>query len=131
MLRHVLYDMEDIDNVYEQAKFVEDNCNKIVVAKKEKNQLFYQFCATGKGSSIIAKNILEELIDKYYADKIKIIPVDLENAKDVFKKMQDRYYILAVVGTIDPILPIPFFPINQLMQSEIQTSILSFIRWKY
>lgn len=34
--------------------------------------------------------------------------------------MQDRYYILAVVGTIDPILPIPFFPINQLMQSEIQ-----------
>ena len=26
MLRHVLYDMEDIDNVYEQAKFVEDNC---------------------------------------------------------------------------------------------------------
>mgnify|MGYP001012994266 CR=1 FL=1 len=119
MLRHVLYDMEDIDNVYEQAKFVEDNCNKIVVAKK-KELAILSVCATGKGSSIIAKNILEELIDKYYADKIKIIPVDLENAKDVFKKMQDRYYILAVVGTIDPILPIPFFPINQLMQSEIQ-----------
>lgn len=34
MLRYVLYDMEENDNVYEQAKFVEDNCNKIVAKRK-------------------------------------------------------------------------------------------------
>lgn len=120
MLRHVLYDMEDLDNVYEQIKFVDDNNSNKVVTVKKKELAILSVCATGKGSSIIAKNLLEELIDKYYADKIKIIPIDLENAKDVFKKLQDKYCILAVVGTIDPVLPIPFFPINQLMQSEIQ-----------
>lgn len=75
-----------------QTKFIEENCNKIAIVKK-KELAILSVCATGKGSSIIAKNILEELIDKYYADKIKVIPVDLENAKDVFKKMQNKYYI--------------------------------------
>lgn len=118
MLRHVLYDMEDIENVYEQIKFVDDS-NKIMSAKK-KELAILSVCATGKGSSIIAKNILDELIEKYYADKIRIIPVEFENIKAIFKQMKNKYYMLAVVGTIDPMLPIPFFPINQLMQPEIQ-----------
>ena len=58
---------------------------RIIVIKllllKRKELAILSVCATGKGSSIIAKNILEELIDKYYADKIKIIPVDLEKCK--------------------------------------------------
>ena len=117
-LRHVLYDMEDIENVYEQVKFT-DESNKIIPARK-KELAILSVCTTGKGSSIIAKNILDELIEKYYADKIKIIPVEIEHVKTIFEKMKDKYYILAVVGTINPMLPIPFFPINQLMQAEIQ-----------
>lgn len=117
-LRHVLYDMEDIENVYEQVK-ITDESNKIIPARK-KELAIISVCTTGKGSSIIAKNILDELIEKYYADKIKIIPVEIEHVKTIFEKMKDKYYILAVVGTINPMLPLPFFPINQLMQAEIQ-----------
>ena len=66
--------------MYMNRQSLLDNCNKIVVAKK-KELAILSVCATGKGSSIIAKNILEELIDKYYADKIKIILLPLPVAQ--------------------------------------------------
>ena len=117
MLRYVLYDMEDIENVYEQVGYMD---NSKVMQVKKKEMIILSVCATGKGSSLVAKNILDEIIEKYYTDKIKIIPVEFEDIKNTFKQMKEKYYILAVVGTIDPMLPIPFFPINKLMQPETQ-----------
>ncbi len=122
-LRHVLYDMDDIDKLYEQAKTYDDTVKtykgKLITAKK-KALAVLSICATGQGSSMVAKNILDDLIEKHYIDNVKIITTDLENTKKVFSQMQKNYYILAVVGTINPLLPVPFFPINQLMQPETQ-----------
>lgn len=122
VLRHVLYDIEDIDNLYENNKTIDIN-NKLSHTKK-KLPVILSVCSTGKGSSVIIRDILKDLIDTYYLDNIQIMTVDIDNAKNEFRKLKEKYFIIAIVGTIDPLLPVPFFPINKLMDPEVKQILL-------
>lgn len=117
VLHHILYDVNNIDEFYIQNNEQQENTLSGV---KRKPLAILAICATGKGSSIIIKNILDNLLNKYYMDIIKVVTTDYLHTKNVFKKINNKYYVIASVGNIDPQLPIPFFPINQLLQKETQ-----------
>ncbi|WP_196605007.1 sigma 54-interacting transcriptional regulator [Pectinatus haikarae] len=117
VLRHVLYDMDDIDEVYAQKNNQQEETAATV---KRKPLAVLAVCATGQGSSMIIKNMLDELLEKYYTDSIKVIATDYVNAREVFEQSGEYSYVAAVVGNIDPQLPVPFFPIDQLLQEQTQ-----------
>lgn len=117
VLRHVLYDMDDIDEVYTRKNPQQGEMTETV---KRKPIAILAVCATGKGSSMMIKNMLDELLEKYYTNSIKVITADYINAREIFEQTGEFYYVAAVVGNIDPQLPVPFFPINQLLQEQTQ-----------
>lgn len=114
VLRHVLY---DIDEVYTRKNPQQGEMTETV---KRKPIAILAVCATGKGSSMMIKNMLDELLEKYYTNSIKVITADYINAREIFEQTGEFYYVAAVVGNIDPQLPVPFFPINQLLQEQTQ-----------
>ncbi len=125
VLRHVLYDMDDIDEVYAQKNnYQEDQIN---VSAKRKPLAVLAVCATGQGSSVIIKNLLDDLLKKYYTDSIEVITTDYVNAREIFEQTGEKYYVVAVVGNIDPQLPVPFFPINKLISEQVQQVFLHLI----
>ncbi|WP_196591188.1 sigma 54-interacting transcriptional regulator [Pectinatus frisingensis] len=117
VLRHVLYDVGDIDDIYIKESQKEQQENEPV---KRKSLAVLAVCTTGKGSSVIVKNMLDKLLDKYYVNSIKVFTVDYVNVRKNYELLSKKYNMVAAVGNIDPMLPIPFFPINQLVSEQVQ-----------
>lgn len=118
VLRHVLYDVDDIDKIYAENVKIIDEYDEVAI--KRKPLAILAVCATGQGSSKLIKDMLEDLLKKYYADPIKIFTADYINIREIFDKVKKDYYVVAVAGNMNPQLPVPFFPINQLVQPEVQ-----------
>ncbi|VBB07754.1 phosphotransferase system eiib component type 2/3 [Lucifera butyrica] len=117
VLRNVLYKMDDLDTLYD-ALTAQKNIAPIPVKKKQTAIL--SVCITGKGSSLLAKNILEELINRHYHETVKIIIVNYLDAKKQLPTIQQNYDVVAVIGNINPDLGLPYFPINKLLDTSFQ-----------
>lgn len=121
VLRSVLYKMDDLDTVYEALSAQKDS---LAVKAKKMQTAILSVCITGQGSSVMAKNILEELIQSHYQEQVKIITVNYLDAKNKLKQTQQKYNVAAVVGNINPDLDLPYFPINKLLDPAFQKQFL-------
>jgi transcriptional regulatory protein LevR len=117
VLRNVLYKIDDLDTLH-HALVAEVPVNTIT-AKNIKTAIL-SVCVTGQGSSILAKNILEDLLKDNYQDQVEIIVVNYLDAKKKLQEMNQKYNVVAVVGNINPDLNLPYFPINKLLDKGFQ-----------
>jgi transcriptional regulatory protein LevR/transcriptional regulator with AAA-type ATPase domain len=117
VLRNVLYKMDDLDSLH-QSLTKQDTVNTLVC--KNKQTAILSVCVTGQGSSIMAKNILEDLLKTHYQNQIEIIVVNYLDAKKKLQESSQNYNVVAVVGNINPDLKLPYFPINKLLDKDFQ-----------
>lgn len=121
VLRNVLYKIDDLDTLH-HALVAEAPVNTLT-AKNTKTAIL-SVCVTGQGSSILAKNILENLLKDNYQDQVEIIVVNYLDAKKKLQEMNQKYNVVAVVGNINPDLNLPYFPINKLLDKGFQKDFL-------
>lgn len=117
VLRNILYKMDDLDSLH-QSLTKQDTVNTLVC--KNKQTAVLSVCVTGQGSSLMAKNILEDLLKTHYQNQIEIIVVNYLDAKKKLQESSQNYNVVAVVGNINLDLNLPYFPINKLLDKNFQ-----------
>lgn len=122
-LRNVLYKDDNLNTIYNSLT----NAGlPISIPLKPVQKIILTLCVTGHGASVIAKNILNQILNNKYNDKLKIVTsnyMDSENITD----LQSKYDIVAIIGTFNPNINVPYFPINKLLNESFQRKFLKFI----
>ncbi|AGK98543.1 sigma 54-interacting transcriptional regulator [Clostridium pasteurianum] len=122
-LRNVLYKNDNLNTIYNSLT----NAGiPISSPLKPVEKIILTLCATGHGASVIAKNILNQILNNKYNDRLKIVTsnyIDSENITD----LQSKYDIVAIIGTFNPNINVPYFPINKLLNESFQREFLKFI----
>lgn len=124
VLRNVLYKADDLDTLY-QTLTVQNTINSPTV--KNKNSAILSVCVTGQGSSLMAKNILENVLKANQRELVEIVTVNYLEAKKKLQQINQQYHVIAVVGNINPDLGLPYFPISQLLDKTLQKKFLHLI----
>ncbi|MBA5850952.1 sigma 54-interacting transcriptional regulator [Clostridium sp. cel8] len=124
-LRQVLYKEDSIDNIYNILSNNFKNVNKEILTKKGKAIL--TLCATGKGSSMVAKKLLYSLIPDKYKNEVTIITTTYINLDKTISELTKKYDLIACIGTIHPKINIPYFPINKLLDTGFKNQFIKFL----
>lgn len=124
-LRSILYKKESLDDIYNSLTIPEtfDKVNK--VSKKKKTII--TVCITGQGASLMAKNILMNLLDDSYKTKIDIIAINYDNIENSLINLVEKYDIIACVGSLKPNINVPYFSINKLLSKSFQSEFIKFL----
>ncbi|GAA0731823.1 sigma 54-interacting transcriptional regulator [Clostridium oceanicum] len=129
-LRRVLYKKENLTIMHKSLTKKEKV--PTIGSLKNKKKAIITVCVTGKGASMMAKNILFNVINESSSNEdIDIIPLDYISAeKDSkeLKKLKDKYDIIACVGSLKPKLDVPYFPINQLLNDKFKDKFIKFLQ---
>ncbi|MFD3157728.1 sigma 54-interacting transcriptional regulator [Haloimpatiens sp. FM7330] len=127
-LRRVMYKKEGLNTIYKSLIKKEVSNSNVVVSKK---RAIITVCVTGQGASMMAKNILFNILsDSFNNSDIEIIPLDYvtaENDSEEFQKLNEEYDIIACVGSLKPKIDIPYFPINQLLNDKFKDKFIKFL----
>lgn len=123
-LRQVLLNNYSLDDVYDNLV---NTFNRSTALRAKKNAVL-TLCATGKGSSIIAKGIIEDMLKTESSlSNIEIIPIEYENHINKISELDDKYNIIACVGNLRPKSDIYFFSINQLFSKGFDSQFKNFL----
>jgi transcriptional regulatory protein LevR/transcriptional regulator with AAA-type ATPase domain len=123
-LRKVIYRNDDINTIYESLAQ-----NKKITPSKRKKALI-SVCVTGQGTSIIAKNMLEDILQKSNVQNIEIIPLDYTVAdvnSDEYIQTTKEYDVIACVGSFKPNIDVPFFHITEVLSEQMRASFIGYI----
>jgi transcriptional regulatory protein LevR/transcriptional regulator with AAA-type ATPase domain len=124
-LRSVLYKKESLDDIYNSLTIPEtfDKVNK--VSKKKKTII--TVCITGQGASLVARDILINLLDESYKTKIDIIAINYNDIENDLINITEKYDIIACIGSFKPNINVPYFPINKLLSRSFQSEFIKFL----
>lgn len=127
VVRKVMYKDEDIDGIYES--FCEEN-NSLVINENPKQKAIMTVCATGKGTSIMLKGILSNILKETGNTEIQVVPINyiaVESNSKEYKDLRDRYDIIACLGNIKPKIDVPFFPMQDMLSKDSRYKLYRFI----
>ncbi len=123
-LRQVLFKNYSIDEIHNNLL---NTFNKTTVNNVKPNAII-TLCATGKGSSVIAKNmVIEVLSSEQSLSSINVISVQYENHESYIEKLEEKYNILACIGNMRPKVHLNYFPINQLFVKGFDVQFKNFL----
>lgn len=111
--------LDDLEEALNNEKMINFHGNTSM--KPEMKPAIITTCMTGKGSALIFKNKVEELVKEGQAE-IVVIPVGAiseEGIEKSIRKLKWEYNIVAIVGNINiQDFDIPFFPANDVLNGE-------------
>lgn len=123
-LRNVLYKSDDIEEIF---KALANKNTSIITESKAKKKAILTVCMTGQGASMIAKNILERILENEFKDKFEIVTTNyIDNEKDVLE-LKSKYELVAVIGSYNPNINVPYFPISRLLSESFQREFRKFL----
>lgn len=123
VLRSVLYQKSDIDTIYNSI--INDSMPKMEENKKKK--AIITVCVTGQGAGLISKDIILKLMDESHKTAIEIITINYFDMENNLKALEEKYDVIACVGSLKPQSDIPYFPINKLLNTSFQEEFIKFI----
>jgi len=121
-LRNILYKDSSLEDIYTSLT---SKAAKTIIQNKKK--AIVTFCTTGQGASLIAKNILTQIMDTEYKNKFEIITTNCLDADDNFENIISEYDVVAIIGSFKPKVNIPYFPINKLLDETFQKQFIKFL----
>ena len=123
-LRQVSLQNYSLDEIYENIVSTFNHSTNL----NQKKNVVLTLCATGKGSSIIAKNIIEDILKSEPSlNNIEVIPIRYEDHLKSISELSEQYNILACVGNLRPKSNLYFFSINQLFTKGFDSQFSSFL----
>lgn len=122
--RQVSLNNYSLDEIYDNLVNTFNRCT----ALNTKKNAVLTLCATGKGSSVIAKGIIEDILKAESAlINIEIIAIEYENHINIISELDDKYNILACVGNLRPKSNLYFFSLNQLFTKGFDSQFKNFL----
>jgi transcriptional regulatory protein LevR len=123
--RRVVFKGENLDDIYNALT------SKDSEAIFSKKKAIITVCATGKGGSIMAGNLIKSTIGENYTEEVEIIPLDymtIENNTKYFNEVKQKYDIIACFGSMKPSNnQMPYFSINELFDDNIREKLINII----
>ena len=123
-LRNILYKDSTLEGIY--TSLVNKDMNNIT-QNENKKKAIVTFCITGQGASIIAKNILTEILDIEYKSEFEIITTNYIDSEENIEEIAKKFNVIAILGSFRPKVNIPYFPINKLLDETFQKQFLKFL----
>jgi len=123
-LRNILYKDSTLEGIY--TSLVNKDMN-IITQNENKKKAIVTFCITGQGASIIAKNILTEILDIEYKNEFEIITTNYIDSEENIEEIAKKYNVVAILGSFRPKVNIPYFPINKLLDETFQKQFIKFL----
>jgi len=84
-------------------------------------------CASGKGTAEKLQKILENILPTITPRPIKVLPVGLHKVQESIEEISREYRIIAVVGAVNPKCDIPFIPLEQVIDGEVENILRTLI----
>lgn len=84
-------------------------------------------CASGKGTAEKLQKILENILPTITPRPIKVLPVGLYKVQASIVEISKEYRIIAVVGAANPKCDIPFIPLEQVIDGEVENILRTLI----
>lgn len=123
-LRNIMYKNDDVEELYNSL--INKNFN-VIKQNEIRKKAILTFCATGQGASMIAKNILNEILDNDYKEKINILTTNYTDSEETIIDFINKYDVIAVIGSFKPNVNVPYFPINKLLNPRFQKEFIKFL----
>lgn len=95
-----------------------------------KNNAIITICASGEGTAIKLKELIEKIVLATTKDEIKIFPVSVNDINSKIKGIEQKYNIIASVGIINPKLESPFISLEELISGQGESTLMSIIKNK-
>lgn len=125
-LRSVLYQKSDIDTIYNSII----NMTAPQTEGEQKKKAIITVCVTGQGAGLISKDIITKLLDEDHKKAVEIITINYFDMENNLKSLEEKYDIIACIGSLRPQSDIPYFPINKLLTKNFQQEFIKFIDTK-
>lgn len=126
-LRKITYSNEDLDTIYNALVL---NNTTPTSKTSEKKKAIVTLCVTGQGTGMMAKQLLGQNLDDKYKKDIELIVTNYSEVKNNIKSLTDKYDILAFVGSINPCIGIPYFPINKILSDQFKEEFSKYLDTK-
>lgn len=127
-LRKVMYKNEGLEQIYQSIVLDKVSPSETT---KTKGRAIITLCVTGKGTSVMLKNLLLQLLRRAEGEDIQIFPMSLGtmemNGED-YRSVWDKYEIIACVGNINPNNGIPYFSVEDMIKEEGKQRFYKFIK---
>ncbi|WP_102399258.1 sigma 54-interacting transcriptional regulator [Haloimpatiens massiliensis] len=127
-LRKVMYNNEDLDTICDSLS---SNSSSFTLKPIKKPKAILTLCVTGQGGGMIAKKILLDNLNEEYKKHIKILATNYSEVKNNIKSFTNKYHIIACVGSINPNLNVPYFPINKILNNSFKEEFTKFLDTKF
>lgn len=124
-LRSILYKKESLYDIY-NSLITSETLDKVSKERK-KNKTIITVCITGQGASLVAKDILMNLLGEPYKTKVDIIAINYNDIESNLVNITEKYDIIACVGSLKPDINVPYFPINKLLTKSFQSEFIKFL----
>ncbi|WP_297639772.1 sigma 54-interacting transcriptional regulator [uncultured Clostridium sp.] len=85
------------------------------VNKQEINKTIITVCSTGKGTAIKLKELVENIIKNKTSEDISVINLGIENIKEEINRLTKNNNIIAIIGSINPDIDIPFISLEKFI----------------
>lgn len=125
VLRKAMYKDGDIDEIYNSVIEPKEACKL-----REKQKAIMTVCATGKGTSIMLKNILKNILLETGNGSIEIVPLNfmaIQSDSQEYRDICNKYDVIASVGNIKPDKDIPFFSMEDILDKDTRYKFYRFI----
>lgn len=110
----------DLEGLYQYLKeFKGYSINKKENENKNENKgAIITVCSSGKGAAIKLKELVVDIVKNISDENVDVIPIGIKNCKEEIKKIGKNNKILAIVGSIDPNLNVPFISLESLISGK-------------
>jgi len=111
----------DLDSIYESLRSFKGYDSVDAGGQRRevdgKPEAIVTICSTGQGAAMKLKALVEDIL--HHAGRaIEVLPVGLVKLDEHLENLAKEYHIIASVGMKKPVAPIPFIPLEQLIDGS-------------
>lgn len=127
-LRRVLYKGDDLDTVFtaiNQYFYMPSPKNWV-----SKPKAIITTCSTGKGTSLMLQQLMQNLLAKKGMSEIQIISIDymsLRNKEPIYQSTVQKYDVIACIGNMNPDIGVVFFDMEEIINEQSRETINKFL----
>ncbi len=85
-------------------------------------------CSTGQGAAVKLKEFVEGILQHIVDTPVHVIPVGIKEMEDRLAQIAQQYKLVAVVGMTQPKYPVPFIPLDKLIDGNGEVELASLLR---
>ena len=127
-LRRVLYKGDDLDTVFtaiNQYFYMPSPKNWV-----SKPKAIITTCSTGKGTSLMLQQLMQNLLAKKGMSEIQVISIDymsLRNKEPIYQSTVQKYDVIACIGNMNPDIGVVFFDMEEIINEQSRETINKFL----